>query len=72
MCLAVWRKILKALEQKVMSSTQPKHLLWALMWLKTYQTENAMSGPAKADEMTFRMLVLHFCNCQPRSRRGKY
>jgi hypothetical protein len=62
MCLAVWRKIVKARGQKGMRGTQPKHLLWALMWLKTYQTENCMSGPAKADEKTLRKWCWFFIN----------
>ncbi len=35
----------------------PKHLLWALLFLKSYNTENIMSTILKHDEKTIRLYV---------------
>lgn len=32
----------------------PKHLLWALLWLKIYNTDEIISGMCGCDEKTFR------------------
>jgi hypothetical protein len=38
LCSLVWRRIYRA-RHGTMPRATPKHLLWALMFLKTYETE---------------------------------
>jgi hypothetical protein len=40
--------------QEIGGGAQPQHLLWALMWLKTYNTDIYLSGVVGVDENTFR------------------
>lgn len=38
----------------------PQHLMWALLWLKLYNTEEVVSGMAGCDEKTFRKWYWRF------------
>lgn len=48
-CAVAW-KLLKRKPQ----GSQPKHLLWSLLFLKTYNKEHVNASLAGADEKTFR------------------
>lgn len=50
-CEILWDKLGASLNFK------PKHLLWALLFLKTYNTEHVMSTILKTDEKTLRKYV---------------
>jgi hypothetical protein len=59
LCSLVWRRIYEA-KQGSMPRASPKHLLWALMFLKTYETEAVISSIVEADEKTVRKWVWFF------------
>lgn len=59
LCSLVWRRIYQA-KQGSMPRAAPKHLLWALMFLKTYETEEVFSSKLEADEKTVRKWVWFF------------
>ena len=40
--------------------TEPKHLLWSLMFLKLYSSENVLASIAGVDEKTFRKWTWHW------------
>ena len=52
-CYKIW-KVCKPWEKMV----QYKHLLWALMLLKTYAAEHILAAAAGANEKTYRKYVL--------------
>jgi hypothetical protein len=54
-CSYIWA-MLKA-HSKLPKAAEPKHLLWALMWLKLYKSEPAMVSIAKVHSNTFRKWV---------------
>jgi len=54
----VWSRLHINLDEPELNGAEPPHLLWALMFLKQYGTEETMSTYAKAaaavDEQTYR------------------
>lgn len=50
MCCLVWTKLADQLQK----GTQPMHLLWGLLFLKTYATEEVMCTITQTDRKTFR------------------
>ena len=50
-------------ENNMPGKPEPKHLLWALMFLNLYLTEHINKILAKADESTFRLWVWRFVRC---------
>lgn len=42
------------MEQKKLKGFEPKHILWALQFLKVYSSENVSAGVWKCDEKTVR------------------
>ena len=51
-CSVVWREFESI--DAIPKSAQPKHLLWALLFLKRYLTEHVMSSVVGCDEKTVR------------------
>jgi hypothetical protein len=49
-CSIVWGKI-----QEVCTEGTPQHLLWALMFLKSYNTEHGNKSITGVDEKTYRL-----------------
>ena len=47
-CLTLWKRV------EIPEGSQPKHLLWAMMLLKTYAVQEVMASLAGVDEKTFR------------------
>ena len=52
-CSIVWRKISHQFTNRI----EPKHLLWALLFLKCYGSESVHSALTGVDEKTFRLWV---------------
>lgn len=48
-CAVTWKLI-----QNKPQGSEPKHLLWCLLFLKTYNTEHVNASIAEVDEKTFR------------------
>ena len=57
-CAVAWETLYT--KGNISASAHPKHLLWALHFLKTYATENASRAILKADECTIRKWRWHF------------
>lgn len=55
LCEIIWCQI----EDKPFGS-KPKHLLWSMLFLKTYSTESINAAIVKADEKTYRSWVWRF------------
>lgn len=55
-CSIVWKFIHTLLN----SGAQPDHLLWTLLFLKSYPTESVLELTFKKRRETIRKLVLHF------------
>jgi hypothetical protein len=55
-CSIVWAKIL----ENVPVGGRPQHLLWSLMFLKTYSTEHVLRVTTKVDEKTQRKWIWIF------------
>lgn len=55
-CELVWDQI----QNKLENDSHPKHLLWALLFLKQYNTETTNSVLIKADEKTIRKYIWNF------------
>ena len=54
-CCLIWNMLRACDEARaILNGALPKHLLWALMFLKLYGTEATLCGKAKCDEKTFR------------------
>jgi hypothetical protein len=45
------------------NGAEPKHLLYALKWLKIYGTESVLAGDLRIDEKTLRKWVWRFVYC---------
>lgn len=54
-CAALWILIIEK-----PSGSHPKHLLWCLMFMKTYNTEHLNASIAAVDEKTFRYWMWRF------------
>ena len=52
-CYRIWHKLYAKLYIVYNGSGRPKHLLWALMHLKLYNSEEVNSAIAGVDEKTF-------------------
>ena len=50
-CSLLWAKIK---QQNLAPRAKPEHLLWALLWLKLYATDEVLAGILGVDEDTFR------------------
>ena len=57
-CSITWSFLV--LTSSVPRGGRPEHLLWALMFLKTYATTNVLSSIAKVDEKTVRLWIWRF------------
>ena len=55
-CAILWAKIR---QKKLAPRAEPKHLLWALMFLKLYNTEEAFAGFLGVDKDTFSEWLFH-------------
>ena len=55
-CAAIWR----SLANEMPTGASPTHLLWILLFLKTYGTEHVNSAIAGVDEKTFRKCTWKF------------
>lgn len=53
-CALLWSKLLSS---ATVSEAQPKHLLWALYFLRNYNTEHQNAGFCGVDEKTLRRWV---------------
>ena len=53
-CSNVYARILFQRKAYLPGNVAPKHLLWALHLMKTYDTENVIAGHCDTDEKTFR------------------
>lgn len=54
-CAQLWNLIQTTqVAAAVVPKGRPKHLLWALLWLKMCNTDEACSGMCRCDEKTFR------------------
>ena len=51
-CSMIWNYLIKFL--LLPKSAYPYHLLYSLMWMKTYKTESVLSSIARVGEKTFR------------------
>ena len=54
MCRQLWELIGQIADQSLSSNARPKHLLWALMFLRQYNTTEINCAMSGADEKTFR------------------
>lgn len=57
MCVVIWKRLLRS--ERLKCRTSPMHLLWTLLFLKTYGKESIMSTIVEADEKTVRKWVWH-------------
>jgi len=61
-CYSIW----EAIYEKLDDSAKPEHLLWALIFLKTYSSENTHSIIAGCSPVTFRKwsweFIVHISN----------
>ena len=55
LCSVVWNYMDD--DEKLPRRAQPKHLLWTLMFLKLYNSENVLSSMCGCEEKTFRKWV---------------
>ena len=53
-CVVIWNILRADPASQPLNGAKPEHLLWALLMLKTYDTEPVLSGKAHCDEKTFR------------------
>jgi hypothetical protein len=58
LCARVWRLMLQ--RHPLRRGAKPIHLLWVLMFLKSYETEASLSMKAQVDEKTLRKWVWYF------------
>lgn len=54
-CSLLWKTI-----QNKPNGSEPKHLLWCMLFLKNYNTEHVNASIVNADEKTFRLWVWRF------------
>jgi hypothetical protein len=54
-CAHIWRRL--QIDEVLPSKATPKHLLWALYFLKVYDSENNMAGRCGCDEKTLRKWI---------------
>jgi hypothetical protein len=57
MCVVIWKRLLRS--ERFKCHTSPIHLLWTLLFLKTYGKASIMSTIVEADEKTIRKWVWH-------------
>ena len=54
-CCTLWRMLINhGQARQILSGARPRHLLWALLFLKTYQTEALLCAKTGCDEKTLR------------------
>jgi hypothetical protein len=56
-CSHVWEYIITFQPDNVPKKTKPDHLLWCLLFLKTYDSETVLSTVVGVTEKTFRLWV---------------
>ena len=61
-CTIIWRMLRANADsvQVIGRGPRPQHLLWALLWLKTYDTESILCGKVGCDETTYRKWIWRF------------
>lgn len=56
-CVQIWKRLLKS--GRLFRRTSPIHLLWTMLFLKTYGKASIMTTIVEADEKTVRKWVWH-------------
>ena len=56
-CAILWWLLTLLGPTNLTQSLEPKHMLWALLMMKTYSTEHVLSGMCQCDEKTLRKYV---------------
>jgi len=61
-CLDLWNRLeYESFDGlKDFDTTEPRHLLWALLFLEVYAVDNVLAGMCECDEETFRKYVFMF------------
>ena len=52
-CSQIWNRMIEPVRNKVIDGLKPIHLLWALHFLKTYDTMDVLASKARVDRKTY-------------------
>ena len=52
-CSQVWNRMIEPVRDEVIAGLKPVHLLWALHFLKTYDTMDILASKAQVDRKTY-------------------